>query len=204
MIDKPEVKSEAREFWVAEELSGKLHIFRENHQGGGLTKFVEYSKVHSLELEKNNLENKFKQLEEVFRHQCEELRPVVQEFTDVTHIGRRLSWSIVTEYRKLQAKIESLKQMRSLDQNAIEAKDHKIVLLEQENRELKDFKKATESIYKRYEQANAKLEGEKDQLFEIWQKNDWNLNQENAKLKAEIDSLKLQQLVKPQTEEKNG
>jgi hypothetical protein len=179
--------------------------------------------------------------------------------------------------------IESLEQMRSLDQNAIEAKDHKIVLLEQanaklegeinrlnqkydfqllvksneelkrqldkieslekelsersaasyflknvqmaeqiellkkelelqkvgcaafkkfaddleqENRELKDFKKATESIYKRYEQANAKLEREKDQLFEIWQKNDWNLNQENAKLKAEIDSLKLKQLVK--------
>ncbi len=47
---------------------------------------------------------------------------------------------------------------------------------------------------------NAKLEGEKDQLFEIWQRNDWNLRQENAKLKAEIDSLKLQQLVK--TEEK--
>jgi hypothetical protein len=58
----------------------------------------------------------------------------------------------------LEQENKKLEQMRSLDQNAIEAKDHKIVLLEQAN----------------------------------------------AKLQAEIDSLKLQQLVKPQTEEKNG
>ena len=38
-----------REFFVAEELSGKLHIFRENHQGGGLTKFVEHSAITELE-----------------------------------------------------------------------------------------------------------------------------------------------------------
>ena len=41
----------ARVFWVAEELSGKLHIFRENHEGGGLTKFVEYSAIHALQQE---------------------------------------------------------------------------------------------------------------------------------------------------------
>jgi hypothetical protein len=38
-----------REFWIAETLMGNLHIFRENHEGGGLTKFVENCYVFQLE-----------------------------------------------------------------------------------------------------------------------------------------------------------
>jgi hypothetical protein len=89
-----------REFWVAEELNGKLHIFRENHKGGGLTKFIEWSAY-------NELKNKYDNLNEVFSHQCGELREVVKDF-DISHLGRRLSWSIVYEYKKSQDKIQAL------------------------------------------------------------------------------------------------
>jgi chromosome segregation ATPase len=76
----------------------------------------------------------------------------------------------ITEKKKLESKIESLEQMRSLDQNAIEAKDHKIVLLEQ---------------------ANAKLEGEINRLnqkydFQLLVKSNEELKQENTELKAEL------------------
>jgi hypothetical protein len=42
-------ESKPREFWIAETLIGNLHIFRENHEGGGLTKFVENCYVFQLE-----------------------------------------------------------------------------------------------------------------------------------------------------------
>ena len=40
-----------REFYVAETLKGDLYIFRNNHQGGGLTKFIEYSTLASRDEE---------------------------------------------------------------------------------------------------------------------------------------------------------
>ena len=67
------------------------------------------SRMRNVESEKERLKEEFRDLEEVFRRQCEELRPVVQQFEDVKHIGRRLSWSIVYEYKKLKAECEKLK-----------------------------------------------------------------------------------------------
>jgi hypothetical protein len=42
-MNQPQEKKEFREFFVAETLKGDLHIFRKNHEGGGLTKFVEHA-----------------------------------------------------------------------------------------------------------------------------------------------------------------
>jgi hypothetical protein len=151
-----------------------------------------------LEREINRLNQKYDfqllvKSNEELKRQVEEARKDLEQQLELQKVGCAAFKKFADDLEQENKKLE---EMRSLDQNAIEAKDHKIVLLEKENREMKDFKKATESLYKRYEQANAKLEAEKDQLFDTWQKNDWNLRQENAKLKAEIDSLKLQQLVK--------
>jgi hypothetical protein len=53
----------AREFFVAETLKGDLHIFRENHEGGGLTKFVEYQAIAPLRARVRVLEEKNAALE---------------------------------------------------------------------------------------------------------------------------------------------
>ena len=59
------------------------------------------------------LKAEFKQLEEVFRNQCEELREVVKTFDDVAHVGRRLSWSLVNEYKNAKVEIEVLREKLS-------------------------------------------------------------------------------------------
>jgi hypothetical protein len=70
---------------------------------------------HATAMEEN------KQLEEVFRQQCEELREVVSTFDDVQHLGRRLSWSLVTEYKKLKLDSEARAQQTKALVDAVEA-----------------------------------------------------------------------------------
>lgn len=67
------------------------------------------------------LKSEASQLEEVFRHQCEELREVVSTFDDVQHLGRRLSWSLVTEYKKLKLDSETRSQQMKSFVDAVEA-----------------------------------------------------------------------------------
>ena len=59
-------KPKHREFWVAETLHDNgLYIFRKNHEGGGLTKFVEYSAVTELEQQIKELQEEEKSLQRI-------------------------------------------------------------------------------------------------------------------------------------------
>lgn len=71
---------------------------------------VKAEKFDFLIKENDTLKGEKKQLEEVFRHQCEELREVVNTF-DHAHVGRRLSWSLVNEYKNQKAKLEMIKSI---------------------------------------------------------------------------------------------
>ena len=62
MTDQPQ---KPREFFVAETLKGDLHIFRKNHEGGGLTKFVEYSALEASQAEVKALKAEIERCKEI-------------------------------------------------------------------------------------------------------------------------------------------
>jgi len=89
-----------REFFVAETLKGELHIFRENHQGGGLTKFVEYCAVEQLEQKIKDSNAVWEKLEREFYLKNEQLEKELKFYKDY------YSQCSKDDYDKLQAKLK--------------------------------------------------------------------------------------------------
>lgn len=56
--------SEHRIFYVAELLNGDLHIYRENHKGGGLTAFIEYTSFYEMKSRAEKAESENIELKE--------------------------------------------------------------------------------------------------------------------------------------------
>jgi hypothetical protein len=125
MSDKPEVNSEAREFWIYQDMRDHVtEHFSDTlkwHQS-----FIDDQLDNSPEII-HVIEYSAFEAQAVLLDECKNRHQIISSTNKLNRMN----------INELRRRIESLEQMRSLDQNAIEAKDHKIVLLEKENAELK-------------------------------------------------------------------